>query len=71
MQEAEGFVDILLLIVERGLSLTLALTLLSLAVGFVVGTILALMRVYGPIELQYIARGYETIFRSIPLLVLL
>jgi len=71
VQEAEGFVDILLLIVERGLSLTLALTLLSLAVGFVVGTILALMRVYGPIELQYIARGYETIFRSIPLLVLL
>ena len=71
MQEAEGFLDILLLIVERGLPLTLALTLISLAIGFVVGTVLALMRVYGTIELQYLARGYETIFRSIPLLVLL
>jgi polar amino acid transport system permease protein len=51
--------------------MTLALTLISLAIGFFVGTALALMRVYGPIELQLIARGYETIFRAIPLLVLL
>ncbi|MGY5859194.1 MAG: amino acid ABC transporter permease [Candidatus Thorarchaeota archaeon] len=71
MQEAEGLLDILILIVQRGLPLTLALTLLSLAIGFLVGTVLALMRVYGPIELQILARGYETIFRSIPLLVLL
>jgi polar amino acid transport system permease protein len=71
VQEAEGLVDILILIVQRGLPLTLALTLISLLIGFVVGTALALMRVYGPIELQYIAKGYETVFRSIPLLVLL
>jgi len=71
MQEAEGLVDILILIVQRGLGLTLALTLLSLAIGFVVGTALALMRVYGPIELQWISNGYEKIFRGIPLLVLL
>jgi len=51
--------------------MTLALTLISLAVGFVVGTALALMRVYGPVELQWIAKGYEKIFRSIPLLILL
>lgn len=71
MQEAEGLLDILFLVVARGLPLTLALTLISLAIGFVVGTILALMRVYGPIELQLIANGYEKIFRGIPLLVLL
>lgn len=71
MQEAEGLFDILILIVQRGLPLTLAVTLLSLVVGFFVGIILALMRVYGPIELQLLARGYETVFRSIPLLVLL
>jgi polar amino acid transport system permease protein len=51
--------------------MTLALTLLSLAIGFVVGTALALMRVYGSIELRLIASGYEKIFRGIPLLVLL
>lgn len=71
MQEAQGLIDILVLIVQRGLPLTLAITFISLVVGFFVGIALALMRVYGPIELQYIARGYETVFRSIPLLVLL
>ncbi|RDE15260.1 MAG: polar amino acid ABC transporter permease [Candidatus Thorarchaeota archaeon] len=71
MQEVEGLLDILYLITIRGLSTTLALTLISLAFGFVVGTALALMRVYGPFELQLIAKGYEKIFRGIPLLVLL
>ncbi|MCK4568294.1 MAG: amino acid ABC transporter permease [Candidatus Thorarchaeota archaeon] len=71
MQEAEGLLDILILIVQRGLSLTLALTLISLAIGFVVGTALALMRIYGPIELQLISNGYEKLFRGVPLLVLL
>ena len=71
MQEAEGLVDILILIVQRGLALTLALTLLSLLIGFLVGTVLALMRVYGPIELQWISNIYEKIFRGIPLLVIL
>ena len=71
MQEAQGLLEILYLIAVRGLSMTLALTLISLAIGFLVGTALALMRVYGSIEMQLFARGYETIFRAIPLLVLL
>jgi len=71
VQEAQGLLEILYLIAVRGLSMTLALTLISLAIGFLVGTALALMRVYGSIELRIIARAYETIFRSIPLLVLL
>ncbi len=71
MQEAQGLIEILYLIAVRGLPMTLALTLISLAIGFLVGTALALMRVYGSIEMQLFARGYETIFRAIPLLVLL
>ncbi len=71
MQGAPGLFDILILIMIRGLPTTLALTLLSLFVGFFVGTGLALMRVYGPLELKWIAIGYEKIFRGIPLLVLL
>ncbi len=71
MQEAIGLLDILLLIMIRGLSTTLALTLISLLFGFLIGTGLALMRVYGPIELQWVSIGYEKIFRGIPLLVLL
>lgn len=71
MQEPQGLFDILILIMTRGLPTTLALTLLSLLVGFFVGIGLALMRVYGPIELQWISLGYEKIFRGIPLLVIL
>jgi polar amino acid transport system permease protein len=55
----------------RGLPTTLALTLLALGFGFGLGIGLALLRVYGPKELQWVARGYETLFRGIPLLVLL
>lgn len=71
MQEPQGLFDILIVVMARGLPTTLALTFLSLAIGFVVGTGLALMRVYGPVELQWISIGYEKIFRGIPLLVLL
>lgn len=60
-----------MLIVIRGLPTTLALTLLALAVGLGIGVGLALVRVYGPRELQWVAQGYETVFRGIPLLVLL
>ncbi len=71
MQEQQGLFDILVLIMTRGLPTALALTLLSLLIGFLVGIGLALMRVYGPIELRWISSGYEKIFRGIPLLVLL
>lgn len=71
MQEPQGLFEILTLIMSRGLPTALALTLLSLLIGFLVGIGLALMRVYGPIELRWISSGYEKIFRGIPLLVLL
>jgi polar amino acid transport system permease protein len=71
VQEPQGLFEILTLIMSRGLPTALALTLLSLLIGFLVGIGLALMRVYGPIELRWISSGYEKIFRGIPLLVLL
>ncbi|MFW9975091.1 MAG: amino acid ABC transporter permease [Candidatus Thorarchaeota archaeon] len=71
MQGPFGIFDILVLILIRGLPMTLALTLLSLLVGFLVGIVLALIRVYAPYGLNYIAIGYEKIFRGIPLLVLI
>jgi len=42
-----------------------------IAVGFVVGTLVALLQVYGGRFLGTVARIYEWIFRSIPALVLL
>ena len=71
MQEAQNLFDILILIMVRGLPTTMALTLLALVVGFGIGIILALIRVYGPRPLGWVAQGYETVFRGIPLLVLL
>ncbi|MFX0054365.1 MAG: amino acid ABC transporter permease [Promethearchaeota archaeon] len=71
MQEAQNLFDILILIMIRGLPTTMVLTLLALFFGFAVGIILALTRVYGPKPLGWICQGYETIFRGIPLLVLL
>ncbi|MFX1441368.1 MAG: amino acid ABC transporter permease [Promethearchaeota archaeon] len=71
MQEAQNLIDIFILIMIRGLPTTMALTLLALVTGFGIGIILALIRVYGPRPLGWVARGYETVFRGIPLLVLL
>jgi len=55
----------------HGLPTTLALTLAALIIGLLIGVGLALARVYGPIELQWVSRGYEKILRGIPLLILL
>ena len=71
MQGSQGLFEILILIIIRGLPATLALTLVALLIGFAVGTLLALLRVYGPREVRWISVLYEKIFRGIPLLVLL
>jgi polar amino acid transport system permease protein len=70
LQASLGILDIFVLIMVRGLPTTLALTLLSLFIGFLAGTGLALLRVYGPVGIQWFAIGYEKVFRGIPLLVL-
>jgi polar amino acid transport system permease protein len=58
-------------IFSRGLPNTLLLTALGLALGFLIGIALALMSVYGGIELGWLATGYEKLFRGIPILVLI
>jgi polar amino acid transport system permease protein len=62
---------IFLFIILNGLPNTLLVTALGLLFGFLLGVSLAIMRVYGGIELGWVSSGYEKIFRSIPLLVLI
>jgi polar amino acid transport system permease protein len=64
-------VDIIFYILQKGLFYTLLVTALGLLIGFVLGILLALMRVYGGIELGWFASAYEKIFRGIPILVLI
>jgi polar amino acid transport system permease protein len=65
------FFDILFYIIRVGLGQTLLLTVLGLLWGFILGLALALMRVYGGKELNFVGSIYEKIFRGIPLLVLI
>ncbi|MFX1488224.1 MAG: amino acid ABC transporter permease [Promethearchaeota archaeon] len=65
------FFDIFYYIISVGLGQTLLLTSLGLIFGFIIGLGLALMRVYGGIELNFVGSLYEKIFRGIPLLVLI
>jgi polar amino acid transport system permease protein len=55
----------------EGLGTTVLLGAVSIVLGLISGLLLALMRLYGPVPLQTLARGYIDIFRSLPLLVLL
>jgi polar amino acid transport system permease protein len=55
----------------RGTLINIELLLALLVVGLLVGTIVALLQVYGGRLLGTIASGYAWIFRSIPALVLL
>jgi len=65
------YYEIAFYILRIGLPFTLLLTGLGLLIGFVLGIVLALMRVYGGIELGWVSSGYEKIFRGIPILVLI
>lgn len=72
MQQAPpSLLELFINVITFGLPWTLLLTVLSLIGGFVVGVLLALGGVYGPREVQWVAKGYERIFRGVPLLVLL
>jgi glutamate/aspartate transport system permease protein len=54
-----------------GAIITLQITLLAIVVGIVWGTILALFRLSGVKVLQWFASAYVTLFRSIPLVMVL
>lgn len=55
----------------RGLWVTIELGVASIILGLILGLVLALTRLFGAPVLQFLARIYIDIFRSIPLLVLL
>ncbi|MFI0240713.1 amino acid ABC transporter permease [Streptomyces sp. NPDC016845] len=55
--------------VLRGLGLTLWLTALVMALGFAIGTLLAIMRLSANPVLRAVSRGYVWLFRSMPILV--
>ena len=52
-----------------GAWLTVQLTVLSIALGFVVGTVCAVVRAYGPPLLRRLVGGYVELIRNTPLLV--
>ncbi|CAN0618425.1 glutamate/aspartate ABC transporter membrane subunit GltK [Burkholderia multivorans] len=54
-----------------GAIITLQITALAIVVGIVWGTLLALMRLSGIKPLQWFALAYVTVFRSIPLVMVL
>ena len=53
----------------RGAGVTLELTVVGLLLGFVLGLLLALAKIYAPRWLSGIATAYIEIFRGTPLLV--
>lgn len=55
----------------QGLWVTLQIGVVSIVAGLVLGLVLALFRLYGPVWLQFLTRIYINFMRSIPLLVLL
>ncbi|MBN3818115.1 glutamate/aspartate ABC transporter permease GltK [Paraburkholderia sp. Se-20369] len=54
-----------------GAAITFQITALAIVVGIVWGTLLALMRLSGVKPLAWFAQGYVTVFRSIPLVMVL
>jgi His/Glu/Gln/Arg/opine family amino acid ABC transporter permease subunit len=57
--------------VVRGLGITIALTVITMILGLVLGTLVALARLYAPAPLRWFAAGYVFVFRGVPLLILL
>jgi polar amino acid transport system permease protein len=63
--------SLIVFIITAGLPATLLLTAAGLAMGFIIGVTLALIRVYAEEDIAILAQGYENIFRGIPVLVLM
>src|SRR6266576_2958992 len=55
----------------QGMVVTLQITLVAIVVGIVLGTIIAVCRLSKNSALSTIAAGYVTLFRSIPLVMVL
>lgn len=55
----------------QGLGVTVGVTLIALALGFALGTITAVMRVYGGRFASTLAAAYSTIVRAVPVVVII
>ncbi len=55
----------------QGLQVSLALTVLAILGGIVLGTLLALMRLSGILPLSLVAAGYVNLIRSVPLILVI
>ena len=55
----------------EGMRFTLLLTLLATVLGIALGTVIALMRLSGIAPLVWFATGYTTLFRSLPLVLVI
>lgn len=52
----------------QGMAMTLFLVAVGMVLGILIGTLLAIVRIFGPKPLQVAAGGYVNLFRSIPLI---
>jgi polar amino acid transport system permease protein len=64
-------ITVLIPYILRGLQVTLSVTGVALGTGLLVGTILAILRVYGTPIISTIIAGYVTVIRSLPHILLL
>jgi len=55
----------------RGMTTTLEITAVAMAAGIAWGTVLALLRLSGSRPLSWLAAGYVSVFRSVPLVMVL
>ncbi len=55
----------------QGLGVSLQITLIAILVGMVWGIILAILRLYAPRPIAFLATAYVNLFRSIPLIMVL
>ena len=63
--------DVLLPALWDGLVVTIQLVLMTAPLGFLLGLLVAVSRVYGPTPVKWLAKLYVIFFRGCPLLVLL
>ena len=60
-----------LIIILGGLPTTLAISILSFLLGFVIGLPLSLIRVYTSKPFRLLVDGYEKVFRGVPEIVIM
>lgn len=69
--DPEFWTEVLLPAMGQGFLVTLELILIVAPLGFLLGTLVALLRVYAPKPISFLAKLYVLLFRGCPLIVLL